>query len=198
MHVHLRPTVYRMPYREPPYIHYGGCAEKYLAYPGYEVRRVMNITDVGHLTSDADTGEDKMLRGARREKVGNGDSRFYTDAFTPTAKLGIKSRVVVPATSCIDEFIRVISVLLDKVCVSFGRKRVFDISRLDEYHVFHDFREEDLAVGVRGGQEDKNKRNPADFALWLPNRNLRTRNSNGIAPGGLGIPAGISSAHVSQ
>ena len=109
--------------------------EKYLAYSGYEVRRVMNITDVGHLTSDADTGEDKMLRGARREKKSVMEiARFYTDAFfADCEKLGIKKpEVVVPATSCIDEFIRVISVLLDKgYAYLSGGNVYFDISRLD-------------------------------------------------------------------
>ena len=60
--------------------------EKYLRYIGYNVKRVMNITDVGHLTSDADEGEDKMLKGARREhKTVMEIAKYYTDAFSPTA-----------------------------------------------------------------------------------------------------------------
>ena len=90
--------------------------EKYLRYTGYEVTRVMNITDVGHLTSDADTGEDKMLKGARREhKTVMEIAAFYTAAFFDDCKkLNIKRPdVVAPATSCIADFIRVIEALLE-------------------------------------------------------------------------------------
>ena len=89
--------------------------EKTLRYIGYDVKRVMNITDVGHLTSDADTGEDKMLSGARREhKTVMEIAKFYTDAFfDDCAKLNIKTPdVVEPATNCIDEFIHMIEVLI--------------------------------------------------------------------------------------
>ena len=91
--------------------------EKYLRYAGYDVTRVMNITDVGHLTSDADTGEDKMLKGARREhKTVMEIAKFYTDAFfADCAKLNIKTPdVVEPATNCISDFINMIEVLLKK------------------------------------------------------------------------------------
>ena len=80
--------------------------EKYLRYVGYPVKRVMNITDVGHLTSDADEGEDKMLKGARREHKSVMEiAKFYTDAFFDDCrKLNIKRPdVVEPATNCIDE-----------------------------------------------------------------------------------------------
>ena len=90
--------------------------EKYLRYSGLDVLRVMNITDVGHLASDADTGEDKMLKGAQREnKTVMEIAKFYTDAFfDDCAKLNIKTPdVVQPATGCIDEFIRVIEKLLE-------------------------------------------------------------------------------------
>lgn len=91
--------------------------EKYLRYVGYDVKRVMNITDVGHLTSDGDTGEDKMLKGAKREhKTVMDIARFYTDAFMADCeKLSIKRPdVVEPATNCIPEFIHMIEVLLEK------------------------------------------------------------------------------------
>ena len=91
--------------------------DRYLRYAGYEVTRVMNITDVGHLTSDADTGEDKMLKGARREhKTVLEIARFYTDAFFEDCrKLRIRTPdVVQPATGCIDDFIKVITALLEK------------------------------------------------------------------------------------
>ena len=91
--------------------------EKYLRYTGYDVNRVMNITDVGHLASDADTGEDKMLKGAKRENKSVMDiAKFYTDAFfADCVKLNIKRPdVVEPATNCIDEYIKIVSGLLEK------------------------------------------------------------------------------------
>ena len=91
--------------------------EKSLRYIGYDVKRVMNITDVGHLSSDADTGEDKMLKGAKREnKTVMEIAQFYTDAFfSDCQKLNIKRPdVVEPATNCIPEFIHMVEVLLEK------------------------------------------------------------------------------------
>ena len=91
--------------------------EKFLRYDGYDVNRVMNITDVGHLASDADTGEDKMLKGARREhKTVLEIAQYYTDAFFDDCrKLNIKTPdVVQPATGLIDEFIKLVEGLLDK------------------------------------------------------------------------------------
>ena len=91
--------------------------EKYLRYVGYDVKRVMNITDVGHLTSDGDTGDDKMLKGAKREhKTVMEIAKYYTDAFfEDCTKLNIKRPdVVEPATHCIADFIKVISSLIEK------------------------------------------------------------------------------------
>ena len=91
--------------------------EKALRYNGYNVKRVMNITDVGHLASDADTGEDKMLKGARREhKTVMEIAKYYTDAFfSDCDKLNIKRPdVVEPATNCIDAYIHMVQTLLDK------------------------------------------------------------------------------------
>ena len=146
--------------------------EKYLRFTGLDVKRVMNITDVGHLTSDGDTGDDKMLKGAKREhKTVMEIAKFYTDAFFDDCKkLNIKTPdVVVPATTYIDEFIRVIGVLMEKgYAYEAGGNIYFDTSKLDKYYVFNDFKEEDLAVGVREGvEEDDNKRNKADFVLWF-------------------------------
>ena len=91
--------------------------EKHLRFVGYDVLRVMNITDVGHLSSDGDTGEDKMLKGAKREKKSVLEiAKYYTDAFFEDCrKLGIKTPdVVEPATACIDDFIKVTQALIDK------------------------------------------------------------------------------------
>ena len=167
--------------------------EKYLRYDGYAVKRVMNITDVGHLTSDADEGEDKMLKGAKREKKSVMDiAKFYTDAFfSDCAKLNIKTPdVVVPATSYIDEFIKVISSLIEKgYAYEAGGNIYFDTSKLEEYYVFNDFKEEDLAVGVREGVEgDNNKRNKADFVLWFTKSKFDDQELKWDSPWGVGYP----------
>ncbi len=167
--------------------------EKYLRYAGYDVKRVMNITDVGHLTSDADEGEDKMLKGAKREKKTVMDiAKFYTDAFfADCAKLNIKTPdVVVPATSYIDEFIKVIESLIEKgYAYEAGGNIYFDTSKLEQYYVFNDFKEEDLAVGVREGVEgDSNKRNKADFVLWFTKSKFDDQELKWDSPWGVGYP----------
>lgn len=167
--------------------------EKYLRFTGLDVKRVMNITDVGHLTSDGDTGDDKMLKGAKREhKTVMEIAKFYTDAFfADCAKLNIKTPdVVVPATTYIDEFIRVISVLMDKgYAYEAGGNIYFDTSKLEKYYVFNDFKEEDLAVGVREGvEEDGNKRNKADFVLWFTKSKFDDQELKWESPWGVGYP----------
>ena len=118
--------------------------EKALRYEGYNVTRVMNITDVGHLASDADTGEDKMLKGAKRENKSVMDiARFYTDAFfADCAKLNIKTPdVVEPATNCIEEFITMVSGLIDKgYAYVAGGNVYFDTSKLGEQTVTLDYK----------------------------------------------------------
>ena len=167
--------------------------EKYLRFIGYDVNRVMNITDVGHLTSDGDTGDDKMLKGAKREhKTVMEIAKFYTDAFFEDCKkLNIrKPDTVVPATTYIDEFIRVISVLMDKgYAYEAGGNIYFDTSKLEKYYVFNDFNEEDLAVGVREGVEaDDNKRNKADFVLWFTKSKFDDQELKWDSPWGIGYP----------
>ena len=167
--------------------------EKYLRYSGYDVTRVMNITDVGHLSSDADTGEDKMLKGAKREhKTVMEIAQFYTDAFfADCAKLNIKTPdVVQPATGCIDDFIKVISKLLeDGYAYQAGGNIYFDTSKLKQYYVFQDFNQEDLAVGVREDVEaDENKRNKADFVLWFTKSKFEDQALKWDSPWGVGYP----------
>ncbi len=168
--------------------------DRYLRYSGLEVTRVMNITDVGHLTGDTDdTGEDKMLKGARREhKTVMEIAKFYTDAFfADCEKLNIRRpEVVQPATGCIDDFIAVTEALIDKgYAYLSGGNVYFDISKLEQYHVFHDFKEEDLAVGVREGVVgDENKRNPADFALWFTKSKFDDQELKWDSPWGVGYP----------
>ena len=167
--------------------------EKSLRYLGYNVKRVMNITDVGHLASDADTGEDKMLKGARREhKTVMEIAQFYTDAFfSDCDKLNIKRPdVVEPATNCIPEYINMVSTLLDKGCAYIAGGNVyFDTSTLKEYYVFNDHDQEDLAVGVREGvEEDPNKRNKNDFVLWFTKSKFEDQALKWDSPWGVGYP----------
>ena len=167
--------------------------EKYLRYDGLDVKRVMNITDVGHLTSDGDTGDDKMLKGAKREhKTVMEIAKFYTDAFfADCKKLNIKTPdVVVPATTYIDEFIRVISSLMEKgFAYEAGGNIYFDTSKIDDYNVFHNFTEDDLEVGVREGvEEDSNKRNKADFVLWFTKSKFDDQELKWDSPWGVGYP----------
>ncbi len=167
--------------------------EKYLRFSGYEVERVMNITDVGHLASDADTGEDKMLKGARREhKTVMEIARFYTDAFfADCEKLHIRRPdVVQPATGCIGEFIHMVETLLKKgYAYEAGGNVYFDTSKLSEYYVFNRQESEDLAVGVREGvDEDSNKRNKSDFVLWFTKSKFDDQELKWDSPWGLGYP----------
>ncbi|MBE6588298.1 MAG: cysteine--tRNA ligase [Ruminococcaceae bacterium] len=167
--------------------------DRYLRYSGYEVKRVMNITDVGHLTSDADEGEDKMLKGAKREKKTVMEiAKFYTDAFFDDCKkLNIrKPEVVAPATQCIGEFIKVIKKLIEKdFAYEAGGNIYFDTSKLEQYYVFHNFEEEDLQDGVREGVEkDDNKRNKADFVLWFTKSKFDDQELKWNSPWGVGYP----------
>ncbi|MBP5304142.1 MAG: cysteine--tRNA ligase, partial [Clostridia bacterium] len=183
--------------------------EKYLRYAGYDVKRVMNITDVGHLASDADTGEDKMLKGARREhKTVMEIAKFYTDAFFEDCKkLNIKTPdVVEPATGCIDDFIHMVEVLLEKGYAYIAEGNVyFDTSKLDEYYVFNKQEAEELEVGVREGvEEDTFKRNKTDFVLWFTRSKFDDQELKWESPWGLGYPgwhiecSGISIKHIGE
>lgn len=167
--------------------------EKYLRYYGYDVKRVMNITDVGHLSSDADTGEDKMVKGAKRENKTVMDiAKFYTDAFfSDCAKLNIKTPdVVEPATNLIPEYIEMVSKLLETGHAYIAGGNVyFDTSTIDKYYVFNDHDEEDLAVGVREGVfEDENKKNKADFVLWFTKSKFDDQELKWDSPWGVGYP----------
>jgi len=167
--------------------------EKYLSYTGLEVTRCMNITDVGHLSSDADTGEDKMLKGAKREKKTVMEiAQFYTDAFfADCGKLNIKiPEIVVPATSYIPQFIEMVERLLEKGYAYVAEGNVyFDTSKLDEYYVFNKQDAEDLEVGVRDGvEEDLAKRNKTDFVLWFTKSKFEDQELKWDSPWGVGYP----------
>ena len=167
--------------------------EKTLRYMGYPVMRVMNITDVGHLASDADTGEDKMLKGAKRENKSVMEiAQYYTDAFfADCQKLNIKKpEIIQPATGCIDEFIKIVEGLLEKgFAYVAGGNVYFDTSKLERYYVFNDHDEEDLAIGVREGvEEDTNKRNKNDFVLWFTKSKFEDQALKWDSPWGVGYP----------
>ncbi len=183
--------------------------EKYLRYAGYNVKRVMNITDVGHLTSDADEGEDKMLKGAKREHKSVMEiAKFYTDAFFEDCrKLNIKRPdVVEPATNCIDEYIKIITRLLEKgYAYQAGGNVYFDTSKLEKYYIFNDHDEENLAVGVREGvEEDTNKKNKNDFVLWFTKSKFEDQALKWDSPWGVGYPgwhiecSGISMKYLGE
>lgn len=167
--------------------------EKTLRYVGYDVKRVMNVTDVGHLSSDADTGEDKMLKGAKREhKTVMEIAKFYTDAFfSDCARLNIKTPdVVEPATNCIPEFIHMIGELIKKdYAYESGGNIYFDTAKLDEYYVFSSQSEKELLVGVRDDvDEDTNKRNKSDFVLWFTKSKFDDQELKWDSPWGVGYP----------
>lgn len=167
--------------------------EKSLEYIGYKVERVMNITDVGHLQSDGDTGEDKMLLGAKREGKSVYDiAKFYTEAFfNDTEKLNIrKPEVIKEASQQIDKYIEIISKLIedDFAYVSNGNV-YFDISKAKDYYKLSGRREEEMLVGAREGVfEDDSKRNPFDFVLWFTNSKFENQAMIWDSPWGVGYP----------
>ncbi len=167
--------------------------EKSLNYIGYNVDRVMNITDVGHLTSDSDSGEDKMLKGARREHKSVMEiADMYTKAFMNDCRmLNIKwPDTVVPATSNIDMDIMIISKLLDDgYAYIAGGNVYFDTSLLEDYYRLTNHKIDDMVVGVREGvEEDSNKRNQADFVLWFTKSKFQDQELKWDSPWGLGYP----------
>ncbi|MBR7021456.1 MAG: cysteine--tRNA ligase [Lachnospiraceae bacterium] len=167
--------------------------EKTLRYLGYDVKRVMNITDVGHLSDDGDNGEDKMVKGAQREhKTVMEIAKFYTDAFFEDCrKLNIKTPdVVEPATSCIPEFIHMIEVLLEKgYAYRAGENVYFDTSKLKEYYVLTNHSEDSLLEGVRDDVDiDPNKKNKNDFVLWFTKSKFEDQALKWDSPWGVGYP----------
>lgn len=167
--------------------------EKTLNYIGYKVDRVMNITDVGHLSSDADTGEDKMLKGAKRENVSVLDiAKKYTEAFKEDCKkLNIKwPDTVIPATTCIDDYIKFISILIEKDYAYINGGNVyFDTSKLDDYYKLTNHEEDSLIEAVRDDVDiDSYKKNKTDFVLWFTKSKFENQELKWDSPWGLGYP----------
>jgi cysteinyl-tRNA synthetase len=183
--------------------------EKFLKYAGYAVTRVMNITDVGHIVNDADAGEDKMLAGARRDKKPILEiADFYTNAFfDDCAKLNIrKPDIIERATSCIAEYIDLITRLLAKgYAYEAGGNVYFDTARLEQYYVLANHTSGSLAVGVRADvDEDANKRTSSDFVLWFTRSKFGEQELRWDSPWGAGYPgwhiecSAISMKHLGE
>lgn len=155
--------------------------------------RVMNITDVGHLTSDADTGDDKMVSSAKKENKTVLDiARFYTEAFfKDAAKLNIKKPdIISPATENIDEYIKIITKLLETgYAYKSGGNIYFDTSKLDDYYKLTNHVGEELISGVRETvEEDENKKNKTDFVLWFTKSKFDSQELKWDSPFGKGYP----------
>ncbi len=167
--------------------------EKTLNYLGYEVKRVMNITDVGHLTSDSDSGDDKMLKGAKREHKSVLEiAEFYTEAFKKdTEDLNIKwPKIVSKATDNIDEYIKIITELLKKgYAYQSGGNVYFDTSKLTDYYKLTNHKVDEMVIGVREGvEEDGNKKNQSDFVLWFTQSKFEEQALKWDSPWGVGYP----------
>lgn len=167
--------------------------EKTLKYIGYNVKRVMNITDVGHLSSDADSGDDKMIKSAKEQnKKVMEIADYYTESFFKDfEKLNIyKPEIVSAATDNIDEYIKIIEKLLKtNYAYSSGGNIYFDTSKIDEYYSLTNHTEEDLMIGARDDvEEDKNKKNKTDFVLWFTKSKFDDQDLKWDSPFGEGYP----------
>lgn len=183
--------------------------EKGLEYLGYQVNRVMNITDVGHMTSDADTGEDKMLKGAKREgKTVYEIAEFYTQAFLKDMdELHIRRPAIIEkASDHIDTYIEMIEKMLDDGYAYISEGNVyFDISKAKDYYQLSGKNPEELMIGVRETvEEDLAKRNSADFGLWFTLSKFSNQVMKWDSPWGIGYPgwhiecSGISSKYLGE
>lgn len=167
--------------------------DKTLRYLGYNVKRVMNITDVGHLTSDSDSGDDKMVKSAKQENKTVMDiARFYTDAFFHDFEL-LNNRmpdIISPATANINEYIKIISKLLaDGYAYKSGGNIYFDTTKLKDYYKLTNHKADELVVGAREGvEEDSFKKNQNDFVLWFTKSKFESQELKWDSPWGLGYP----------
>ena len=167
--------------------------EKSLKFLGYDVERVMNITDVGHLVGDGDTGEDKMLVAAKREHKSSLEiAKFYTDCFfDDCCKLNIrKPDIVSNATDNIDMYIKIITKLLETGYAYISNGNVYyDTSKFPNYYELSGRNSDDLLVAVRSDIEvDDAKRNPFDFGLWFTNSKFNNQELQWDSPWGRGYP----------
>ena len=167
--------------------------EKGLKFIGYDVERVMNITDVGHNVGDGDSGEDKMSVAARREKKSSFEiAKYYTDCFfEDCCKLNVrKPDVVSNATDNIDMYITMITKLLENGSAYIADGNVyFDTTKFKNYYELSGRNSDDLMVAVREDiEEDTAKRNPFDFGLWFTNSKFDNQELQWDSPWGRGYP----------
>ena len=158
-----------------------------LKYNGYKVKHAMNITDVGHLVSDADEGEDKMLKSAREmQKSPYEIAKYYTKLFMEDLeKLNVeKPEVICKATDHIEDMIKYVQKLLENgYAYETSTAIYFDVSKLDEYGILSGIKLEDQKAGARV-DVDTEKRNPYDFALWIkakPNHIMKWESPWGLS-----------------
>ena len=141
-----------------------------LSYNGYKIKHVMNITDVGHLVSDGDEGEDKMIKSAREEhKSPKEIAEHYTKLFFDDLKLlNIETpEIVCKATDHIKDMLEYVETLVEKgYAYETSTAIYFDVSKLDKYPILSNLNLEDQKAGARV-EVDPEKRNPYDFALWI-------------------------------
>ncbi len=167
--------------------------EKGFKFIGYDVERVMNITDVGHNVGDGDSGEDKMSVAARREKKSSFEiAKYYTDCFfEDCCKLNVrKPDVVSNATDNIDMYITMITKLLENGSAYIADGNVyFDTTKFKNYYELSGRNSDDLMVAVREDiEEDTAKRNPFDFGLWFTNSKFDNQELQWDSPWGRGYP----------
>ncbi|MGA2974469.1 MAG: cysteine--tRNA ligase [Spirochaetia bacterium] len=164
---------------------------KTLEYMGYQVRHVMNVTDVGHLTDDADDGEDKMLKGAREKgKTVWEIADFYTKAFFRdfSALRCALPTVVCKATEHIQDMIDLITRLeANGFTYIAGGNVYFDISKFPDYGRLALLGKQELKAGARIAV-DEGKKNPADFALWFTKGKFEHQTMLWDSPWGRGYP----------
>ena len=158
---------------------------------GYELRHVMNITDVGHLTSDADEGEDKMVAGAKRENKSVWDiAKFYEESFfNDTSLLNIqKPEIICRATEHIKDMINMEKKIEKNGFAYFsGGNLYLDTSKIDDYGKLARLRIDDLQHGARI-EIDKNKKNYSDFVLWFTKSKFGDQDMKWESPWGTGYP----------
>jgi len=146
--------------------------QKTLEYNGYKVKRVMNITDVGHLTSNADTGEDKIELEAKKEKRSVWEiAKFYTKEFLGDLKeLNVKKpKIIVPATKTVIDQIKIIKILISKKYAYETSKAIyFNVAEFKTYNkLSHQPLSQKITAARKEVIEDPEKKHPADFALWF-------------------------------
>lgn len=158
---------------------------------GLKLRHVMNITDVGHLTSDADEGEDKMAEGAKRENKSVWEiAKFYEESFFNDIQLlNIqKPEILCRATDHIDDMINMEKKIEEKGYAYFaGGNLYLDTSKVGDYGKLARLKVDDLQHGART-EIDKNKKNPSDFVLWFTESKFGDQDMKWESPWGTGYP----------